>query len=337
MMKKKSIQEQIDELQRTIYNSLDLPSQASKDLSKTLSEAADLIRNGTPVGKCMGEDIYAKDVIYDPESGKYKIRMKDGQILVADPSVMQTKVDIPYKDLGKDKSFDDWYKTYAGTRVAGVTAHYGKASDSQSKASVHVRTKNKSYYDWNDGKYVDTGKPWEDPLKNAHDKASNTVACTDIPPSWAKGGFDLQGKPEVYFHDRWPKKPANVLVDEAIALLRDNKHIDICIRSKDCNMDYRGKHQSVYLSYQINRQYAPNSGKRIVVDVELKQRAFDRINIELDRYARLRGKWNTDTYITARIAYILMEAAKLTDGDARDYTSDLLNILGHNTSPYFIY
>ncbi len=91
------------------------------------------------------------------------------------------------------------------------------------------------------------------------------------------------------------------------------------------------------VTYGITKNYGPDVKQGILMEVILPQRIFNRAHHTIDNYAGLKSKWNTDTYITLRIAYVLGHAAKLNESDARGYKSDILKIINKITKPIFTF
>ena len=63
--------------------------------------------------------------------------------------------------------------------------------------------------------------------------------------------------------------------------------------------------------------------------------ASDRVKQETDDYAGPKAKLDTNAYIKLRIAFLLYEALKLRDEDARKISLDLFKIMGSYARPNF--
>jgi len=174
-----------------------------------------------------------------------------------------------------------------------------------------------------------TSAPWDDPLKDQIDKASNTVACCDLPE--LKPDYNPNDKVKVYYHDRFPSIPIRSIIDDAIELLNNKKNLHISKISlhneKFSDKDYR---------LAISSRIPERPGYIKTLEVAINHTAFDRAyKTELDGYAKLKARLDTNTYIKLRIAFLLYQALKLRDEDARKISLDIFRIIGSDTRPGF--
>ena len=174
-----------------------------------------------------------------------------------------------------------------------------------------------------------TSAPWDDPLKDQIDKASNTVACCDLPE--LKPDYNPNDKVKVYYHDRFPSIPIRSIIDDAIELLNNKKNLHISKISlhneKFSDQDYR---------LAISSRIPERPGYIKTLEVAINHTAFDRAyKTELDGYAKLRARLDTNTYIKLRIAFLLYQALKLRDEDARKISLAIFRIIGSDTRPGF--
>jgi len=339
----KDLQKQLAEMERIICDSLDLPKPRNKI-----------------VGQYMGKDIYESDIKFDPEKNVYVIGMKDGSVVEVDPKQFSYSAEVK-------KSFEDWYKEYAATRVADAKAIYGVASDSQGfdplRARVEaagasagawkidglgacvrpadmgdwsVRFTDKAFDKLKANSVYGVGKaqarasaPWEDPLKGMMDKAQNTVACCDLPEPELTSGADSNIK--VYYHDRYPSIPRKSIIDDAIELLNNKKNLHITKISF-----HTGKFGDQEISLAFAADHPTDPGLRKILEVIFTKKAFDRAyDTEIDKYAKLKARLDTNTFIKLRIAFLLYQALKLNDSDAKKISLDIFRIFSSNTRPNF--
>jgi hypothetical protein len=76
-------------------------------------------------------------------------------------------------------------------------------------------------------------------------------------------------------------------------------------------------------------------GFRKTLEVTFPHKAFERFTHDLDRYAGLKAKWDTNTYIKMRIAYLLLQAIKLRQEEAETLKLDIIKIFTSSARPTF--
>jgi len=168
--------------------------------------------------------------------------------------------------------------------------------------------------------------PWGDPLEGPRGRADDTVACADMPEP--RPGCYPAARPEVYYRDRYPSIPVSSIIDGALELLNEKKNLHIT------EISFCQSHPDFRLAISSDDPDRP--GFRKTLEVSINHAAFDRAHkTGLDRYARLKAKLDTNTYIKLRIAYFLYQALKLSDGDARKVSLDIFKIIGSDTRPAY--
>lgn len=141
---------------------------------------------------------------------------------------------------------------------------------------------------------------------------SDKVACADI---------DLLGSTpitNVYCHDRYPSITVSHIVDDAIELLRTKKRLSMSLQYlRQEKTDWR---LCVELTY-------PDESSKLI-ECTFDKKAFDRHEASIDKYAGLKAKLDTNTFLKLRIAYLLFQAQKLRMDDAISlrYASDIFRI-----------
>jgi hypothetical protein len=92
--------------------------------------------------------------------------------------------------------------------------------------------------------------------------------------------------------------------------------------------------QEISLAFAADHPADP--GLRKILEVVFTHKAFDRAySTDLDKYAGLKARLDTNTFIKLRIAYLLYQALKLNDSDAKKISLDIFRIFSSNTRPNF--
>jgi len=165
---------------------------------------------------------------------------------------------------------------------------------------------------------------WADPLKAKIDKANNTVACVEpLDPT-----ADPLSSPHIYYHDRFPSIPIRSIIDDAITMLNNKKKLHISkISSSQTHPDF---------TLAISADHPTDPGLRKVLEVTFTDKTFDRAHhTDIDKYAGLKAKLDTNTYIKLRIAFLLYHALKLRKSDAKNINLDIFRIISSDTRPNF--
>jgi hypothetical protein len=131
---------------------------------------------------------------------------------------------------------------------------------------------------------------------------------------------------KVYYHDRYPTIPIRSIIDDALELLNEKKNLHIS------KISFSQSHPDFRLA--ISSLFPTNVVLRKTLEVLINHAAFDRAyKTDLDKYAGLKARLDTNTYIKLRIAYLLYQALKLRDEEAKKITLDIFKIIGSETRP----
>lgn len=150
------------------------------------------------------------------------------------------------------------------------------------------------------------------------DPADTVVACMDLPEP--KPYYDPSAAPTVYHYNRFPSVPASTIISEVIKLLNVKKNLNLSITTIDQVFD--GFKLLIYSDTPAVR------GLNETSVVLIKHAAFDRAHrTDIDMYAGLKAKLDTDTYIKLRIAFLLYEALKTSEYDKQKMNSDIFEII----------
>lgn len=162
----------------------------------------------------------------------------------------------------------------------------------------------------------------QDPIdalyRGAIDPRDTVVACMDIPEP--KPYYDPSAAPTVYHHDRFPSVNARTIISEAIKLLNVKKNLHLT------EVDIERIFEGFKLSIRFDIPFVSYSKKTLIVVI--KHAAFDRAyKTDIDMYAGLKAKLDTDTYIKLRIAFLIFEALKIDGCNKPNIDSDLCNVI----------
>ena len=153
------------------------------------------------------------------------------------------------------------------------------------------------------------------------DPRDTVVACMDLPKPTPY--YDPNATPTIYYNDRFPSMPASSIIDEAIKLLNVKKNLHMTKISVD----------QIFEGFKILiRSDMPISqGADKTLMVVIKHAAFDRAQrTDIDKFAGLKAKLDTDIYIKLRIAFLLFEALKVDDYNKQSIDSELCEIISSN-------
>lgn len=166
--------------------------------------------------------------------------------------------------------------------------------------------------------YTSSYDPIDALYRGAMDPRDNVVACAEIPKPTPD--YDPSAMPKVYYNERFPSKRSGDIIDEAIELLNAKK--DLRMTKVDINQVFEGFKIRLHSDMPAVR----GMGKTLVVLI--KHSAFDRAHkTDIDMYARLMAKLDTDTYIKLRIAFLLYEALKTCEYNKQSMNYDIFEIL----------
>ena len=157
--------------------------------------------------------------------------------------------------------------------------------------------------------------------RGAIDPADTVVACMDLPKPTPY--YDPSAAPTIYYNDRFPSMPASSIIDEAIKLLNAKKNLYMTKIS--VNQIFEG------FKILIRSDMPISQGADKTLMVLIKHAAFDRAQrTDIDKFAGLKAKLDTDTYIKLRIAFLLFEALKVDDCNKQSIDSELCEIISSN-------
>ena len=157
--------------------------------------------------------------------------------------------------------------------------------------------------------------------RGALDPNDTMVACMDLPKPTPY--YDPNATPTIYYNDRFPSMPASSIIDEAIKLLNAKKNLYMTKIS--VNQIFEG------FKILIRSDMPISQGADKTLMVVIKHAAFDRAQrTDIDKFAGLKAKLDTDTYIKLRIAFLLYEALKADDCNKQSIDSELCEIISSN-------
>ena len=167
--------------------------------------------------------------------------------------------------------------------------------------------------------YLRSGQDPIDALyRGAIDPRDTVVACMDIPKPTPY--YDPSAAPTIYYNDRFPSVPASTIISEAIKLLNAKKNLNLT------NTIIDQVFEGFKLSIRFDMPFVPGSKKTLIVMI--KHAAFDRAQrTDIDNFAGLKAKLDTDTYIKLRIAFLIFEASKADGCNKPNIDSDLCNVI----------
>ena len=117
--------------------------------------------------------------------------------------------------------------------------------------------------------------------------------------------------------------PAKTIIDEAIKLLNAKKNLHMIKLSQF----------QIFEGFKIlirsDTPFIQGSNKTLLILI--KHAAFDRAKrTDIDMYAGLKAKLDTDTYTKLRIAFLLFEALKTNEYDKQQMNSDIFEVISSN-------
>ena len=156
--------------------------------------------------------------------------------------------------------------------------------------------------------------------RGALDPNDTMVACMDLPKPTPY--YDPSATPTIYYNDRFPSMPASCIIDEAIKLLNTKKNLHMTKIS--VNQIFEG------FKILIRSDMPFVQGLEKTLTVVIKHASFDRAHrTDIDKFAGLKAKLDTDTYIKLRIAFLLFEALKV-DNNNKSIDSDIFEVVSSN-------
>ena len=250
----------------------------------------------------MDTNVNTDGIIYVPQSDTYRIKV--GKIIVEVPAralKQAHSIDMVEKALrdGSDRLKNDLLDSIV--RMGGRLV-----DDLGNDTNVF------------ENGYVSSYDPIDALYRGAIDPADTVVACMDIPEPTPY--YDPSAAPTVYYNDRFPSVSASTIISEAIKLLNTKKNLNLT------NTIIDQVFEGFKLSIRFDMPFVPGSKKTLIVMI--KHAAFDRAQrTDIDNFARLKAKLDTDTYIKLRIAFLIFEALKIDGCNKPNIDSDLCNVI----------
>ena len=250
----------------------------------------------------MNTKVNTDGIIYIPQSNTYRIKVGK-RIVEVDARLLKQSWTISQIESIL-KSGSDSTKNYfldiilnSGGRVISYTGNDTNACGSG---------------------YMNSYDPTDILYRGAIDPADTVVACMDI--SEPKPYYDPSAAPTVYYNDRFPSATSSTIIDEAIKLLNAKKNLHMTKISAD----------QIFEGFKIlirsDMPFVNGSEKTLMVVI--KHTAFDRAHrTDIDMYAGLKAKLDTDTYIKLRIAFLLFEALKIDTYNKQSIDSGLCEVI----------
>lgn len=169
--------------------------------------------------------------------------------------------------------------------------------------------------------YTSSYDPIDALYRGAMDPEDKVVACMDLPEP--KPYYDPNAAPTVYHHNRFPSAPAGTVISEAIKLLNAKKNLNLTNTIIDQVFD--GFKLVIYSNMPVVRGLSLDKTSVVLI----KHAAFDRAHrTDIDMYAGLKAKLDTDTYIKLRIAFLLYEAVtKIDEWNKERLNSDIFEVI----------
>ena len=250
----------------------------------------------------MDTNINTHGIIYIPQYDTYRIKIDKIIVEVAARTLRQAhNIDMIEKALkdGSDRLKNDLLDSIVrmGGRLLNDLGNYTNVCENG---------------------YVSSYDPIDALYRGAIDPADTVVTCMDIPEP--KPYYDPSAAPTIYHHDRFPSVHAKTIIDEAIKLLNAKKNLHMTKISVD----------QIFEGFKlvINSDMPFIQGSNTTLVVVIKHAAFDRAHkTDIDTYAGLKAKLDTDTYIKLRIAFLIFEALKADGCNKPNIDSDLCNVI----------
>ena len=257
-------------------------------------------------------------IIYLPQSDIYRIRVGKRLVEVLAWKLRRTWSISRIEDIlrgDNDKLKNDLLDSIivkAGGRLIHDSLDNIKANNNE---KLHSSAWDSLY------RQLEPNDPTDALYRGAIDPRDTVVACMDLPKPTPY--YDPSATPTIYYNDRFPSVPARTIIDEAIKLLNAKKNLHMIKLSQF----------QIFEGFKILiRSDIPISqGADKTLMVVIKHAAFDRAQrTDVDNFAGLKAKLDTDTYIKLRIAFLLYEALKIDDCNKQSIDSELCEIISSN-------
>ena len=259
----------------------------------------------------MNTEVNTDGIIYVPQSDTYRIKVGERLVEVEAWALRQAwnvpEIESILKngtDAGKKELLDDI------VRIGGRLMGGRLVGDHMNNTHVF------------ENGYVGKYDPIDALYRGAIDPADTVVACTDLPKPTPY--YDPSAAPTVYIHNRFPSKRSDYIIDEAIKLLNAKKNLHMTKLAVD----------QIFEGFKIrihsDMPFIQGSDKTLMVVI--KHAAFDRAHkTEIDKFAGLMAKLDTDAYIRLRIAFLLYEALKTNTYNKQSIDSGLCEVTCFDT------
>lgn len=255
-------------------------------------------------------------IIFVPQSDIYKIRVGKRLVEVDAWALKQAHsiemVEAVLRD-GSDRLKNDFLDSIV--RMGGRFVHdFGNDTTADNNIKLHESA-------WDSlARKLEQADTIDALYRGALDPNDTMVACMDLPKPTPY--YDPNATPTIYYNDRFPSVNARTIIDEAIKLLNVKKNLHMTKISVD----------QIFEGFKIlirsDMPFVSGSEKTLLVLI--KHAAFDRAQrTDIDMYAGLKAKLDTDTYIKLRIAFLLFEALKI-DNNSKSIDSDLCEVISSN-------
>ena len=252
-------------------------------------------------------------IIYIPQSDIYKIRVGKRLVEVKAQTLKQAHSIEMVKAALRDGS--DRFKNDLLDHIIRLG---GKLVDDpivNNNEKLHSSAWDSLY------RQLEPNDPTDALYRGALDPNDTMVACMDLPKPTPY--YDPSATPTIYYNDRFPSMPASSIIDEAIKLLNAKKNLYMTKIS--VNQIFEG------FKILIRSDMPISQGVDKTLMVLIKHAAFDRAQrTDIDKFAGLKAKLDTDTYIKLRIAFLLFEALKVDDCNKQSIDSELCEIISSN-------
>ena len=251
-------------------------------------------------------------IIFIPQSDTYRIRVGERLIEVPARALRQAHsiemVEAVLRD-GNDRFKNDFLDSIV--RMGGRLVDDPIVNNHE---QIHSSAWDSLY------RQLEPNDPTDALYRGAIDPRDTMVACMDLPKPTPY--YDPNATPTIYYNDRFPSMPASYIIDEAIKLLNAKKNLHMTKLSRF----------QIFEGFRIlihsDMPFVQGSTKTLLVLI--KHAAFDRAHrTDIDKFAGLKAKLDTDTYIKLRIAFLLFEALKV-DNNNKSTDSDLCEVISSN-------
>ena len=253
------------------------------------------------------------EIIYVPQSDIYKIRVGKRLVKVKAQTLKQAHSIEMVKAALRDGS--DRFKNDLLDHIIRLG---GKLVDDpivNNHEQIHSSAWDSLYRQLEQADQIDAL------YRGALDPNDTMVACMDLPKPTPY--YDPNATPTIYYNDRFPSMPASSIIDEAIKLLNTKKNLYMTKIS--VNQIFEG------FKILIRSDMPISQGADKTLMIVIKHAAFDRAHkTDIDMYAGLKAKLDTDTYIKLRIAFLLFEALKVDNCNKQSIDSELCEIISSN-------